>query len=216
MKVKIGKYDHDKKELIISASLLVKGLYEIDKIIINGSAFYSLSQTSEECEDKHNKIVESLSSSIGMLEGILRQYNPTYKILSTNTFYLRCVDVSYILGKLDVKNIKKLTLCGTPDLVLEVRSKEVKYKIPVEIKLESIFNKNKNKTITQLQAYSFIFATDAFGLIFSLYEQPKLKEVIHISYGFKVQKTVEKLVIELIKKLKIPGAGFEPAASRFL
>ena len=216
MKVKIGRYDRDKEELVISASLLVEGLYEIGKITINGSALYSLSQASKEWKDKHDETVESLSSSIEMLEEILRQYNPTYKILSTNPFYLRCVDVSYILEKLDVKNIKKLTLCGTPDLVLEVRSKEVKYKIPVEIKLESFLNKNKNKTIAQLQVYSFIFAADAFGLIFSPYEQSKPKEVIHISYSFKVQKTVEKLMIELIKRLKIPGAGFEPATSRFL
>ncbi len=216
MKVKIGKYIPSEGELEISPSLLVKGLYEIDDVIISDFAFYSLQKSSEKEIKKHEEVVEYLSSNIEMLNKILNQYNQTYKILSIYPYYSRCVDVSHILEGLNVKKIKKLTLCGKPDLVLEVKSKEARYKTPVEIKLEGIFNKNKNKIIVQIQAYSFIFATDAFGLIFSFYEQPKLKEVIHIPYSIGVQKTVEKLIIELIKKLKIPGAGFEPAASRFL
>jgi hypothetical protein len=217
MKIKIGKYISRDGELEISASLLVKGLYEIDDVIISDFAFYSLTKSSEKEIQKHEEVVKYLSSNIEMLNKILNQYNQTYEIIYIYPYYSKCVDVSHILEGLNVKNIKKkLALCGKPDLVLEVRSKEARYKTPVEIKLEGIFNKNKNKTIVQIQAYSFIFATDAFGLIFSLHEQPKLKEVIHIPYSLEVQKIVEKLIIELIKKLKIPGAGFEPAASRFL
>ena len=217
MKVKIGEYNPTKGELGISVAFLIGVLYGDETIESsrdsNGRlALYSLSKSFEE-RDKHNKIVKSLSDNSEVLNKILRQYYPTYEYFLFIPF-IQNVLILAILEKLNVESIKKLTICGKPDLVVEIESRGNRYKLPFEVKLlKNIFD--VKKSINQAMVYSFIFTAPAFILLFSQYNS-KLVKVIHIPYSFEVQKNVEKMVEKAIKKLNIPGAGFEPATSRFL
>ena len=117
-------------------------------------------------------------------------------------------------------NLNHLEFIGTPDIILVLQTNKNEIKIPVEIKNIKISSEKRIVKISyfQIKCYSYIlFSPHAFCILISQEEENPFR-VLHVKFDNDLSSYVEKIIIKGIYKILeiIPGAGFEPATSRFL